>query len=209
MLVPPQADVLEAVVELFWVRHAGGDGEAESYSRPEPKKTLMLHYIFVTALLLEGWQMAPAQVRALCLRPWSVILAWIIQDARWVRQTCHFACCEVVRQGMAATIASCRAAVGAIDYVTPLLIRVALQPINHSISHGPTLQYEALRSQLGMRSEDVVRRLRELGATATPIKSTPGAGRCRQSRRSCFVCALDVTHRCISAPKSRTTCCSQ
>lgn len=55
---------MEAVVELFWVRHAGGGGEGESYSRPEPKKTLMLHYIFVTALLLEDWQLAPAQVGA-------------------------------------------------------------------------------------------------------------------------------------------------
>jgi hypothetical protein len=55
---------MEAVVELFWVRHASGEGEGESYSRPEPKKTLMLHYIFVTALLLEDWQMAPAQVGA-------------------------------------------------------------------------------------------------------------------------------------------------
>ena len=69
MLVPPQADVLEAVVELFWARHAGGDGEAEAYSRPEPKKTLMLHYIFVTALLLEDWQMGPAQVRVTCFLP--------------------------------------------------------------------------------------------------------------------------------------------
>ena len=64
--------MLEAVVELFWVRHAGGDGEAEAYSRPEPRKTLMLQYIFVTALLLEDWQMGPAQVGALCFSPRGV-----------------------------------------------------------------------------------------------------------------------------------------
>jgi hypothetical protein len=42
----------------------------------------------------------------------------------------------------------------------------------------PQSQYEALRSQLGMRSDDMVRRIRELGATATPIKAAPGVGRC-------------------------------
>ena len=40
-----------------------------------------------------------------------------------------------------------------------------------------TLQYGALRSQLGMRSDDMVKRIRELGATATPMKAVPGVGR--------------------------------
>lgn len=39
------------------------------------------------------------------------------------------------------------------------------------------LQFEALRSQLGMRSSEMVARIRELGATATPIKVPTGAGR--------------------------------
>lgn len=50
-------------MELFYQRGAGEDGgSAEAYARPEAKKTLMLHYIFVTALLLEDCQLAPAQV---------------------------------------------------------------------------------------------------------------------------------------------------
>ncbi len=50
-------------MELFYQRGAGEDGgSAEAYARPESKKTLMLHYIFVTALLLEDCQLAPAQV---------------------------------------------------------------------------------------------------------------------------------------------------
>lgn len=49
-------------MELFYVRNAASDGEAETFNRPDAKKTLMLHYIFVTALLLEDCEMAPAQV---------------------------------------------------------------------------------------------------------------------------------------------------
>jgi hypothetical protein len=71
-----QVDVLEAVVELFWVRHVGGDGEGESYSRTDAKKTLMLHYIFVNALLLEDWQMAPAQVGACALDMVFALTGW-------------------------------------------------------------------------------------------------------------------------------------
>lgn len=49
-------------MELFYVRNAE-EGGAETYSRSDAKKTLMLHYVFVAALLLEDCQMAPPQVR--------------------------------------------------------------------------------------------------------------------------------------------------
>lgn len=59
-----QEDVLEALLELFYVR-----GEADSgglaFSRTDVKKTLMLHYIFVTALLLEECSLQPAEFDAL------------------------------------------------------------------------------------------------------------------------------------------------
>lgn len=57
-----QVDVLEAVLDLFYTKSPGEDGTPPSYNRSDPKKTLMLHYAFVTALLLEDCDLQPAQV---------------------------------------------------------------------------------------------------------------------------------------------------
>ena len=53
---------MEAALELFYTHAPAESGKGSAWSRPEAKKTLMLHYIFVTALLLEDCQLGPAQV---------------------------------------------------------------------------------------------------------------------------------------------------
>lgn len=58
-----QGEVLEAALELFYTRTGGEGGEgAAAYSRPDPRRTLMLHYALATALLLEDCDLQPAQV---------------------------------------------------------------------------------------------------------------------------------------------------
>lgn len=59
-----QEDVLEALLDLFYMRGTGDDGTI-SFNRPDDKKTLMLHYVFVVALLVEDCSMQPSQFDAL------------------------------------------------------------------------------------------------------------------------------------------------
>lgn len=60
-------------------------------------------------------------------------------------------------------------------------VHMAIESLLTAYSAHP-VQFDALRSQLGMRAGEVAMRFKELGATATPIKITGGVARWARSK---------------------------
>ena len=51
-----------ALLQLFYVEN-GEEGASSAYSRTAEKKTLIMHYVLIVALMVEGFEMKPDQVR--------------------------------------------------------------------------------------------------------------------------------------------------
>ena len=67
-----QVEVLETIIDLFYMRGTDDNGVL-MFNRTDSKKTLMLHYVLVTALLLEDCDLQPQQVFSHCTAPSYVL----------------------------------------------------------------------------------------------------------------------------------------